>query len=440
MRPAAVISVCLLTLLLTACGQAPIRTTPGDFTLSGRPSGHLTVLEKWADPEYAPYFEEAARAYEKRNPDVTIELQAVGDQPYKDRIAVLAAARRLPDIYFSWPGRYAGKFADGKMAADLTSQLKNTTWGRSFEPEALDAFTFRGRIHGVPLDMDAKVLVYNKRIFAKAGVREPRTFPALLTACDRIEKAGYVPIAFGNQYGWPAGHLLTQFNAMEVPPAVLARDYAGRGGDGAFHHPGYVRALEDLRRLRERCFAPGGTSMSHESAQARLLYGKAAMQYVETLEFSYLSEAGGAPKSFARDWDFFALPAMPGAAGSPRALAGGTDGLMVSGNSPDKALAVDFLRFLTSRTRARALVHDLGWLSSVKGTADAGTLRGLPKAQRTIAGHDMAVWLDTAADDKIVNPYLSAAESVLSGRMTPQRAIVEVRRGAEQARRFGVRP
>ncbi|MEU2790062.1 ABC transporter substrate-binding protein [Streptomyces sp. NPDC007100] len=430
----------LLTLVAAGCGQAPVRVTPNDFALDGPPRGHLTILEKWADPEYAPYFKDVVRDYERRNPGVTIDLQAVGDQPYKDRIAVLAASRELPDIYFSWPGRYARKFADGKLAADLSAPLKNTDWGRTFEADALDAFTFDGRTYGVPLDVDAKVFAYNTEIFAKAGVRRaPRTFPELLTACDRISEAGYTPLAFGNQYGWPAGHLLTQFNAMEVPAGVLARDYDGDGGGSAFTHPGYERAFEDLGQLASRCMGPSGTSVSHESAQTRLLYGKAAMQYLETLEFSYLSTKGGAPGTFAKSWDFFTMPAIPGAAGSPRAVAGGADGLLVANSSPNKPLAVDFLKYLTSRDQARKMVRDLGWLSAVKGTADAARLKGLSKAQHTLAGRDMALWLDTRADDKIVNPYLSAAEAVLGGRTTAAQAVRQVREGARQAHRFRVR-
>jgi len=436
-RRTAVLGCCLTALLVpaaTGCGTPPIRATPDDLTLDSRPHGRLTVLEKWADPQYAPYFKRVARAYERRHPGVTIDLQAVGDQPYKDRIATLAAARKLPDVFFAWPGQYARKFADGGLAADLTPALKGTAWGRSFSSQARNAYTYGGRNYGVPVTLDAKVLAYNRRIFRKAGVQRPRTFPQLLDVCDRIRHAGYTPIAFGNQYGWPVGHLLTQFNALEVPPRTLGRDYAARAG--AFQHPGYARAFKDLAQLRRHCFAPGGSSMSNETAQARLLYGKAAMQYVETIEFPFLVRQGGAPTSFERAWDFFPMPRRPGGRGDARALAGGTDGLMVSRTSRHKALAVDFLKFLTSRPRARAMVRDLGWLSAVRGTHDAGRVKGLDKAQRVIDGHRMSVWLDTRTDNKIVNPYLSAGDSVLSGGLGPSGAVRRVREGARQTHRF----
>ncbi|MGI5350262.1 ABC transporter substrate-binding protein [Streptomyces sp. CA-250714] len=440
LRTPALLATAFATVLaLGGCGQPPVPTTPNDLTLNGRPRGHLTVLEKWADPQYAPYFTRMAREYERRNPGVTIDLQAVGDQPYKDRIAALAASRDLPDIFFAWPGQYAERFADGKLAADLTSRLGDTAWGRSFVPDALRAYRYNGRNYGVPVTLDAKVFAYNKRIFRKAGVKGvPRTFPQLLSACDRIRKAGWRPITFGNQYGWPVGHLLTQLNAMNVPPDTLAADYAVRKG-GGFRHPGYIRAFADLRRLKERCFAPGGSSVSHESAQTKLVYGKAAMQYLETIEFPFLTEKGGAPASFERDWDFFPMPRAPEAEGDPRALAGGTDGLMVSNNSPNKALAVDFLKFLTARPQAREMVRELGWLSAVKNTSEAGRVKGLGSAQRLIDGHRMSIWLDTRTDNKVVNPTLAAADSVLGGRVSPKEAVRRIREAADQAHRFSPR-
>ena len=46
-----------------------------------------------------------------------VELQQVGDQPYKDKIRVLSASKNLPDIYFSWAGDFANKFVRGGLPA-----------------------------------------------------------------------------------------------------------------------------------------------------------------------------------------------------------------------------------------------------------------------------------------------------------------------------------
>ena len=92
---------------LTACGAPSV---PGQVAPSASisspavKSGSLTILTKFAAPEYAPYFEAVVKSYMAENPEVTIDLQQVGDQPYKDKIRVLSASKQLPDIYFSWAG------------------------------------------------------------------------------------------------------------------------------------------------------------------------------------------------------------------------------------------------------------------------------------------------------------------------------------------------
>ena len=188
--------------------------------------------------------------------------------------------------------------------------LNGTEWGKTFSPAALKAFEKDGKNYGVPIDLDAKYLAYNKAAFAKAGINAaPTSFDELLTACDKLKSAGYTPIAFGNQYGWPAIHYITQLNAYNVPARTLATDYAPE--TGAFTDAGYTKALEQFKSLAQRCASGGANGLSHEAAQAGFLGGKAAMHYLESVEFKALTEQGGASKDIAANWDFMRLPARP---------------------------------------------------------------------------------------------------------------------------------
>ena len=160
-------------------------------------------------------------------PSLLQRVAQMGDQPYKDKIRVLSASKSLPDVYFSWAGDFANKFIRGGLATDLTSVVGPTTeWGKTFSPAALKAFEYKGKNYGVPIDLDAKYLVYNKAAFEKAGLSGPPTsLEALLADCGKLKAAGYTPIAFGNKFGWPAIHYLTQLNTFNVPAATLAQDY-----------------------------------------------------------------------------------------------------------------------------------------------------------------------------------------------------------------------
>jgi raffinose/stachyose/melibiose transport system substrate-binding protein len=432
----------VVTVALAACGAPGTAQTGGssataDLKAPAEKAGTLTMVTKFADPKYAPYFESVAKAYEQANPKVKVKLEQVGDQPYKDKIRVLSASKQLPDIYFSWAGDFANKFVRAGLAADLTSVIgPDTEWGKTFSPAALKAFENGGKNYGVPIDLDAKYLAYDKAAFAKAGVNAPpATLEELLSSCDKLEAAGYTPIAFGNQYGWPAIHYITQLNAYNVAPDTLAKDYDP--ASGAFTDAGYTKALDQFKDIITRCSSKDANGVSHEAGQANFLNGKAAMHYLESVEFQVLTEKGGAPKALADNWDFMRLPAPADAGGDKGALTGAPDGFMVNAQSKNAALAVDFLTFMTSKENAAKLTADIGWLSPVQGSATAEN--SFPQLQAALAdiskASQFAIWLDTVTNAEVANAYLSGVEGLIDGSKTSKDVVTGVQQAAEKAKK-----
>lgn len=427
---------------IAACGPPSAPDTGGetsaaaDIAAPAEKSGTLTMLTKFAAPEYAPYFEDVVAAYEEANPDVDIDLQQVGDQPYKDKIRVLAASDELPDIYFSWAGDFANKFVRAGMSADLSSELApDTEWGSTFAPAALEAFASDGKYYGVPINLDAKYLVYSTTAFDEAGISEPpATFEDLLEVCGKLEDSGYTPISFGNQYGWPAIHYMTQLNTFNVAEDVLATDYDPASGE--FTDPGYVTALEQFQQISDSCFNTGANGLSHEVAQANLMSGDAAMQYVEIVEFPNFVKDDVDP-AFKDHWSFFRLPPAEGAPGNTNALTGAPDGFMVNANSENAALAVDFLKFMTNEENAIKLTTDIGWLSPVKGAAaEAGAFEQLQAGLEDIETADnFAIWLDTIAHADVAAAYLAGVQGLLDGSADPAGVMDSVQKAASEAKK-----
>lgn len=425
---------------LAACGApgtAAKTTASANLTSSAATkSGTLTIVTKFADPKYAPYFEKVAADYESANSGVKVDLQQVGDQPYKDKIRVLSASKQLPDIYFSWAGDFANKFVRAGLAADLTSVVgPDTEWGKSFSPAALKAFEYDGKSYGVPINLDAKYMAYNTAIFSKVGVAKPANLEDLIAACGKLKSAGYTPIAFGNQYGWPAIHYITQLNAMDVPQATRDADY--NPATGAFTDAGYAAALDQFKQISEACFDSGSNGLSHETAQANFLAGKAAMHFLESVEFSVLTAKGGAPAELADNWDFFRLPPTASAAGDKGALTGAPDGFMVNSGSKNAALAVDFLKFMTSKANGAEMTKSIGWLSSVQGTATAeNSFPQLEAALKDISSaNSFAIWLDTVTNADVANAYLSGGQGILDGSQSPADVMKSVQDAAAKAKK-----
>ena len=176
---------------LAACGApstANSSAKQADLTTPKEKSGTLTMVTKFADPKYAPYFVDVTKAYEAANPGVKIQLEQVGDQPYKDKIRVLSASKKLPDIYFSWAGDFANKFVRANLAADLTSVVgPDTEWGKTFTPAALKAFQQRRQALRRPHRPRRQVHGLQQEGVREGGHRQPARQPR--DAAGRLRQA-----------------------------------------------------------------------------------------------------------------------------------------------------------------------------------------------------------------------------------------------------------
>ena len=83
----------------------------------------VSFLHKFPEPENMAYFDAAVAEFEAANPGIDIVMEAVADEPYKDKIRVLMASDQVPDIYFSWSGEFGRKFAREGRTLDLTEAL-----------------------------------------------------------------------------------------------------------------------------------------------------------------------------------------------------------------------------------------------------------------------------------------------------------------------------
>jgi len=403
-------------------------------TAAGQLEGSISFLHKYSDPRYAPYFEEVVAGYMAANPNVTIDIQAESDQGVKDKLRILAASNSLPDVYFSWAGDFTKKFVRGDLARDLTTDVTGE-WASSFTPAALEAYTYDGKLYGVPITLDAKYLVYNKEMFAANNVSIPTTLEELLATCDTFKAAGVTdPITFGNVNGWPAIHFMTQLNPYYVPAETMSADYDP--ATGAFTDPGYQKALEAFADINTHCLSQGANGITHEAAQAQFLAGRSPMHYIEAVEFFALTEQGGAPADLANNWEFFKLPAPADAVGDTGYLTGAPDGFLVNPGSQHPEIAIDFLRYLTSIDNASKMVSDLGWLSPVQGSATAeNTFEQNVRVIEDIAtAEGMAIWLDTVTHIDVANAYLNGVQAMLDGTKTAADVVNDIQSAADKAK------
>lgn len=415
-----------LALALSGCAGGS-----GSASGSAEGSNTLSVIHKWPEGAHAAFFDKVVADFEAANPGINVEMTAVQDDPYKERLRVLTASNDLPDVYFAWPGVYGEQYFKAGMAADLTEELKGD-WGNSLLPAAVSAYTSEGSNYAVPISMSGKYMVYNAAVFEQNGVQVPTTYQELLQACDTFKAAGIPAITMGNNAMWPGVHYLTTLIAKHVPQDELQKDF--EPATATFSHPGYVQALEDLGELAGRCFTSGANGISNDSAKAEIQTGGAAMYYGESNIFSIFREANGATPEVAANWDFFAFPEIEGAAGDQASLTGAPDGFLVNEKSGNKELAIEFLKFFTSKENGALLLEMRDRPSAVVGSEEtvANVLPQLNEALTQLQSVDtFNIWLDTATKPQVGAAFLAAGQAAIDGSQTPEQIVAAIRAASD---------
>ncbi len=110
----------------------------------------------------------------------------------------------------------------GKLLA-LDDNMKKTNTNKSdFVPSLLNAFSYNGKVYGIPKDFNTLGLVYNKDLFKAANVKEPTndwTWDDLKTAAKALTKGDVVGLSLPADaarfmpFLWAAGGDLANINS-----------------------------------------------------------------------------------------------------------------------------------------------------------------------------------------------------------------------------------
>jgi len=138
-------------------------------------SGPVSFLI-FGDPEEVDAYRTLLRAYREAEPEAEVELIEAGDR--SDLIARLSTsiAGGTPPDLFLMNYRYYGQFASKGAIEPIASRLEDSDAfsADDFYPQAMDAFKWKDEQLCLPQNISSLVVYYNKTLFARYGVRQPK--------------------------------------------------------------------------------------------------------------------------------------------------------------------------------------------------------------------------------------------------------------------------
>ncbi|MGW2371572.1 MULTISPECIES: extracellular solute-binding protein [Kitasatospora] len=178
--------VVALAVSMAACGSS------GGSGSDGKADGPVT-LTYWDTSNAtneAPNYQELAKKFEAANPNIKVNFVNVPFDQAQNKLQTAMGAKGAPDVFRSdvgWTAAFAKagflEPLDGTPAAADAS---------AFQPSLIQQAKYDGKLYGVPLVTDTLGFLYNKDLFAKAGITDaPKTWDELKTDAAAIkDKAG----------------------------------------------------------------------------------------------------------------------------------------------------------------------------------------------------------------------------------------------------------
>jgi raffinose/stachyose/melibiose transport system substrate-binding protein len=323
------------------------------------------------DREKVALWEQIARDYEAKHPNVRIELSSMDNQSFKLWLPHLLKSSKPPHLIHSWGGGVFQELVDAGELKDISAQMRGE-WEGTLDPKGLAAFTTsQGAVYGAPLKVDLEVVWYNRALFEKAGIKasDIKSYGDFLEAVKKLKAAGITPIAVGGREQWPL-HFYWTMLALRLGGREAFDAAYNRTGEG-FASPVFVHAGELFKQLVElKPFQPDFPRANYRDASGYFGDGKAAMHFVGPFDYInqrlFSSDGKGIPEE---QLDYFAFPMVEGGKGHPDDTLGAINGWLVTKDAPDEA--VDFLRFFLNEDHQAEMARRNMHIPMTKGTAEA---------------------------------------------------------------------
>jgi multiple sugar transport system substrate-binding protein len=193
-RHTVVVLATVVLLALSACSGSS--SSKGKTKTAAATS--ITVSHGFTDAE-AKALNAAVKQWNQQHPSAKVSLVFSGNDTALQKTVAGFTAGNFPDVAYEY-GSSAAQLARQPKLVDLTSKVAATgmNWN-DFYPSERDAATVKGKVVGVPSLVDNLSLVYNKKVFQRAGVPLPKaswTWQDFRTAAKKLTKAST------HNYGW----------------------------------------------------------------------------------------------------------------------------------------------------------------------------------------------------------------------------------------------
>jgi N,N'-diacetylchitobiose transport system substrate-binding protein len=351
---AAALALALAIAAPTASGRTNAADAPTAKSATTLRVWLMTDANGWMDVVNA-----ANATFKAQHPgaDVKVEIQSWGDHLTKFDAAL--AGNNAPDV-IEFGNTEVAKYAAAGALADLTKYKSSLPNSKTWLQALTDAGTYRGKLYGVPYYAGARAVFYRTDQYKAAGIK---TLPKSLSAFEADQKK------LMKKYGKDSN-----FSGLYFPGqywyAAMSWVYDYGGAIARFKNGKWVGSLDSsiaqkaLTRLKTlvRASSRADKTGKEDTQDQVFAQGHVASMIGNGWEWGSIIDPKTGDPSLASKLGAYPMPShIPGKV-MPTFLGGSV--LSVPVTSPDKQLAVDWLKAYTSTSSMRQLASGAGVIAN----------------------------------------------------------------------------
>ena len=235
----------------------------------------LEVMHWWTSGGEAAAVAEFAKAFDATGNKWVDAAIVGGEQARAVMVSRITGGDPMGAFQFNH-GRQAEELIEAGLLRDLTDIAEAEGWKDKINPSTLlDSCTVDGRIYCAPVNIHSwQWLWLSHQAFETAGVDVPADWDAFVAAAPKLEEAGLIPMAMGQQ-GWQQSGAFNVMMAALIPQDIYMAVYGDKNADVA---AGPEMAKVFKAAADARAMASKSTVQNWNDATNLLITGKAGGQ------------------------------------------------------------------------------------------------------------------------------------------------------------------
>jgi multiple sugar transport system substrate-binding protein len=232
----------------------------------GKNADSADWITNWVIPKFI-----AAQKAKGRTVHVNFQPSGAADEDYKSKIALDLKTGSGADIY-SMDGIWVGEFADAgyiKPLENLVGKDKVNSWEgwAQIPPAVQNNMSYNGKRYGIPAGTDGRVIFFNKKLFAQAGLPadwQPASWDDIVAAGQTLKAKlpGVTPIQLN------AGTAMGEATTMQGALPLLVGTGQQIWSNGKWQ--GNTPALREVLGMYQKIYGGGlGDPVIQQDAKGR---------------------------------------------------------------------------------------------------------------------------------------------------------------------------